>query len=120
MAKQLPKQSPTTRLGNTPAFVRAVKPYLAKDNLTQRDLAGASGLSEAMVSRMFKNLNGRGDTFELTERMVYKVALGLKLVRKGYWSLMEIAFPELFEALDSGETHTDLNITLNKKGKPPL
>ena len=52
--------------------------------------------------------------------MVYKVALGLKLGRKGYWSLMEIAFPELFEALDSGETHTDLNITLNKKGKPPL
>ena len=52
--------------------------------MTQRDLAGASGLSEAMVSRMFKNLNGRGDTFELTERMVYKVALGLKLGRKSY------------------------------------
>ena len=27
-----------------------------KDNLTQKDLAAISGLSEAMVSRMFKNL----------------------------------------------------------------
>ena len=120
MAKQMPKQSPTTRLGNTTVFVGAVKPHLTRKKMTQRDLAAKSGLSESMVSRMFKNLNGRGDTFDLTERMVYKVALGLKLGRKGYWSLMEIAFPELFEALDSGETHTDLNITLNKKGKPPL
>ncbi len=51
--------------------------------MTQRDLAAKSGLSESMVSRMFKNLNGRGDTFDLTERMVYKIALGLNLGKKG-------------------------------------
>ena len=120
MAKQLPKQSPTTRLGNTTAFVRAVKPYLAKENWTQKTLAAKSGLTEAMVSRMFRNSNGRGDTFDLTERMVYKIALGLKLGKKGYLELMEIAFPELFEALGCGLTHTHLKDMLNDSGKPPL
>ena len=120
MAKQLPKQSPTTRLGNTTAFVRAVKPYLAKENWTQKTLAAKSGLTEAMVSRMFRNSNGRGDTFDLTERMVYKIALGLKLGKNGYLELMEIAFPELFEALGCGLTHTHLKDMLNDSGKPPL
>ncbi len=120
MAKQQPKQSPTTRLGDTPAFARAVKKYLAKDNLTQRDLAAKSGLTEAMVSRMLKNLNGRGDTFDLTERMVYKVALGLNLGKQGYLDLMEIAFPEMFKALGCGHTYTHLIDTLNDNGKPPL
>ena len=116
----MPKQSPTTRLGNTTAFVRAVKPYLAKENWTQKTLAAKSGLTEAMVSRMFRNSNGRGDTFDLTERMVYKIALGLKLGKKGYLELMEIAFPELFEALGCGLTHTHLKDMLNDSGKPPL
>lgn len=120
MAKQLPKQSPTTRLGNTTAFVRAVKPYLAKENWTQKKLAAKSGLTEAMVSRMFRNSNGRGDTFDLTERMVYKIALGLNLGKKGYLELMEIAFPELFEALGCGLTYTHLTDMLNDNGKPPL
>lgn len=63
--------------------------------MTQRDLSAKSGLSESMVSKMFKILNGRGDTFDLTERMVYKVALGLNLGKQGYLALMEIAFPEM-------------------------
>ena len=120
MAKQLPKQSPTTRLGNTTAFVGAVKSYLTKKKMTQRDLAAKSGLSESMVSRMFKNLNGRGDTFDLTERMVYKIALGLNLGKNGYLELMEIAFPELFEALGCGRTYIHLTDMLNDNGKPPL
>ena len=119
MAKQVPKQSPTTRLGDTPAFASAVREYLAKDNLTQKTLAVKSGLSEAMVSRMLKNQNGRGDTFDLTERMVYKVALGLNLGKQGYLALMQIAFPEMFEALGSGQPYTYLVDTLNDKGKPP-
>ena len=120
MAKREPKQSPTTRLGNTTDFVRAVKPYLAKNEWTQKDLAEASGMTEAMISRMFRNDNGRGDTFNLTERMVYKIAAGLRIGRQGYWSLMEIAFPELFEALGQGDNPNRLNITLIDKGKPTL
>ena len=73
-----------------------------------------------MISRMFRNDNGRGDTFDLTERMVYKIAAGLQIGKKGYLELMEIAFPEMFEALDIGETPTCLNTTLMEKGKPIL
>lgn len=100
--------------------MRAVKPYLAKNEWTQKDLAEASGMTEAMISRMFRNDNGRGDTFDLTERMVYKIAAGLRIGRQGYWRLMEIAFPELFEALGQGDNPNCLNITLTEKGKPTL
>ena len=77
-------------------------------------------MSEAMISRMFRNDNGRGDTFDLTERMVYKIAAGLRIGRQGYWRLMEIAFPELFEALGQGDNPNRLNTTLMEKGKPTL
>jgi hypothetical protein len=40
--------------------------------------------------------------------MVYKIALGLNLGKKGYPELMEIAFPELFEALGCGLTYIHL------------
>ena len=120
MAKREPKQSPTTRLGNTTDFVSAVQVYLTKEKRTQKDLAEASNMSEAMISRMFRNDNGRGDTFNLTERMVYKIAAGLRIGRQGYWRLMEIAFPELFEALGQGDNPNRLNTTLMEKGKPTL
>ena len=120
MAKQLPKQSPTTRLGNTTAFVRAVRPYLAKENWTQKKLATASDMSEAMISRMFKNTNGRGDSFDLTERMVAKIAAGLCVGVEGYLILMEAAFPKYFEALRNKENTQCLNILLKSNGKPPL
>ena len=120
MAKREPNQSPTTRLGNTTDFVSAVQVYLTKEKWTQKDLAEASGMTEAMISRMFRNDNGRGDTFNLTERMVYKIAAGLRIGRQGYWRLMEIAFPELFEALGQGDNPNRLNTTLMEKGKPTL
>ena len=120
MAKREPKQSPTTRLGNTADFVGAVQQYLTKYKWNHRKLASTAGMSEAMISRMFRNDNGRGDTFDLTERMVYKIAAGLQIGKKGYLELMEIAFPEMFEALDKGETPTFLNTTLMDKGKPIL
>ena len=120
MAKREPKQSLTTRLGNTTDFVSAVQVYLTKEKWTQKDLAEASGMTEAMISRMFRNDNGRGDTFNLTERMVYKIAAGLRIGRQGYWRLMEISFPELFEALGQGDNPNCLNITLTEKGKPTL
>ena len=120
MAKQLPKQSPTTRLGNTTAFVRAVKPYLAEKNWTQKKLSTTSDMSEAMISRMFKNTNGRGDSFDLTERMVAKIAAGLCVGVEGYLILMEAAFSEYFEALRNKENTQCLNISLKSNGKPPL
>ena len=77
-------------------------------------------MTEAMISRMFRNDNGRGDSFNLTERMVYKIAADLRIGRQGYWRLMEIAFSELFVALGQGDNPNRLNITLMEKGKPKL
>ena len=120
MAKNKPRQSLTIRLGNTTDFVSAVQIYLTEYKWKQKDLAEASGMTETMISRMFRNDNGRGDSFDLTERMVYKIAAGLRLGRQGYLALMEIAFPELFDALGQGENPTILNIMLMEKGKPTL
>ena len=69
---------------------------------------------------MFRNDNGRGDTFDLTWQMVYRIAAALRIGRSGYHDLMDIAFPEMFEALDRGDPPSCLNITLTEKGKPPL
>ena len=75
MAQKLPEQSPAYKRGNTIAFVRVVKHYLAKYNWSQKDLAVNSGMSESMISRMFHNVNGKGDTFYLTPEMVMKIAI---------------------------------------------
>ena len=69
---------------------------------------------------MFRNDNGRGDSFDLTERMVFRIAAGLQIGKIGYQTLMETAFPELFDALEQGVTPNCLNITLTDNGKPPL
>ena len=69
---------------------------------------------------MFRNDNGRGDTFDLTWHMVYRIAAALRIGRSGFHDLMDIAFPEMCEALDRGDPPSCLNITLTEKGKPPL
>ena len=74
MVQNQPKQSRTPRLANVKNFVRVVKNYLAKYQWTQKDLAVAADMTEAMISRMFRDQNGRGDTFDLTPVMVMKIA----------------------------------------------
>ena len=74
MVQNQPKQSRTQRLGNVKNFVRVVKTYLARYQWTQKDLAVAADMTEAMISGMFRDQNGRGDTFDLTPVMVMKIA----------------------------------------------
>ena len=52
--------------------------------------------------------------------MVYRIAAALRIGRQGFLDLMDIAFPEMFEALDREDPPSCLNITLTEKGKPPL
>ena len=120
MVQNQPKQSRTQRLGNVMNFVRVVKTYLAKYQWTQKDLAVAADMTEAMISRMFRDQNGRGDTFDLTPVMVMKIACALKVGTEGYMKLMEAAYPEFVNALHSKERTMILNINLSEKGKPPL
>ncbi len=101
-------------------FVRAIKNYLAKYQWTQKNLAIAADMTEAMISRMFRDQNGRGDTFDLTPVMVMKIACALEVGTEGYMQLMKAAYPELLDALRSKERTMILNINLSEKGKPPL
>ena len=94
MVQNQPKQSRTQRLGDVKTFVRVVKSYLAKYQWTQKDLAIAADMTEAMVSRMFRDQNGRGETFDLTPVMVMKIACALEVGTEGYTQLMEAAYPE--------------------------
>ena len=120
MVQNQPKQSRTQRLGNVKNFVRVVNSYLAKYQWTQKDLAVAADMTEAMISRMFRDQNGRGDTFDLTPVMVMKIACALEVGTEGYMQLMEAAYPEFVDALRSKERTMILNINLSEKGKPPL
>ena len=114
------KSKQTARLGETKIFVRQVKKYLAKYQWSQKDLATAADMTEAMISRMFRDQNGRGDTFDLTPVMVMKIACALEVGTEGYMQLMEAAYPEFTDALRSKERTMILNINLSEKGKPPL
>lgn len=105
MAQKLPEQSPAYKRGNTIAFVRVVKHYLAKYDWSQKDLAVSSGMSESMISRMFHNVNGKGDTFYLTPEMVMKIAIGVMAGWEGYKQLMEAAFPAYTSALKNHENY---------------
>ena len=91
-----------------------------KQNLTQKDFAVVCDLSESMVSRMFKNDNGHGDSFDLQPYMVMKIACGLAIGWDGYRELMEAAFPEFMETLDDHLPATMMNCLLEERGKPRM
>ena len=80
----------------------------------------AADMTEAMISRMFRDQNGRGDTFDLTPVMVMKIACALEVGTEGYMKRMEAAYPEFTDALRNKERTMILNINLLEKGKPPL
>ena len=114
------KSKQTVRLGETKIFVRQVKRYLSKYQWSQKDLAIAADMTEAMISRMLRNNNGRGDSFDLTPEKVMKIACALEIGTEGYMLLMEAAYPEFVKALRNKERTLILNMNLIEKGKPPL
>lgn len=120
MDHRTPKQNPTPRIADNIRFIRVVKRYMSERNWTQKDLASACDLSESMVSRMFKNDNGHGDTFDLQPYMVMKITCGLAIGWDGYRELMEAAFPEFMETLDAHQPATMMNGLLEERGKPRM
>ena len=77
-------------------------------------------MTEAMISRMFHNDNGRGDSFNLTPEKVMNIACALEIGTGGYMLLMEAAYPEFIKALRNKERTIILNVNLLEIGKPPL
>ena len=83
--------------------------FLAKYDWSQKDLAVNSGMSETMISSMFHNVNGKGDTFYLTPEMVMKNAISVMAGWEGYIQLMEAAFPAYTSALKNRENYCTMN-----------
>ena len=75
MAFGEPKQSPGYRQQDISALARQIKADLKKFGMNQRELATASGIPEARLSRIL-----RGGKVRLTERDINQIALGLKII----------------------------------------
>lgn len=118
MAYRKPKQSPGYKRNEQSALARQIQADLQKLGMTQKELAAASGMPEARVSRIL-----RGGTVRLTEQDMNQLALGLKKTVAERDKLRYLAWPELYEidkALQAHEGIVSLNCRLVEKGFPLL
>ena len=114
MAYRKPKQSPGYKRNEQSALARQIQADLQKLGMTQKELAAASGMPEARVSRIL-----RGGTVRLTEQDMNQLALGLKKTVAERDKLRYLAWPELYEidkALQAHEGIVSLNCRLAEKG----
>lgn len=118
MAYRKPKQSPGYKRNEQSALARQIQADLKKLGMTQKELAAASGMPEARVSRIL-----RGGTVRLTEQDMNQLALGLRKTTAERDNLRYLAWPELYEidkALQAHEGIVSLNCRLAEKGFPLL
>ena len=118
MAYGKPKQSPGCKQQDISALARQIKADLKKFGMNQRELATASGIPEARLSRIL-----RGGKVRLTERDINQIALGLKKSTAERDKMRYLAWPELYEidkALQAHEGIVSLNCRLAEKGFPLL
>ena len=118
MAYRKPKQSPGYKRNEQSALARQIQADLQKLGMTQKELAAASGMPEARVSRIL-----RGGTVRLTEQDINQLALGLRKTTAERDNLRYLAWPELYEidkALQAHEGIVSLNCRLAEKGFPLL
>ena len=118
MAWKLPEQSPGYRQ-DISALARRIKAYLQKLGMKQKELATASGMPEARVSRIL-----RGGKVRLTEQDINQLALGLKMTTAERDELRYLAWPELYE-IDKALKRRDgcvflVNCELAEQGLPLL
>ena len=118
MAWKLPEQSPSYRQ-DISALARRIKAYLQKLGMKQKELAAASGMPEARVSRIL-----RGGKVRLTEQDINQLALGLKMTLAERDELRYLAWPELYE-IDKALKRRDgcvfrVNCELAEQGLPLL
>lgn len=91
MAWKQPEQSSGYRQ-DISALARRIKAYLQNLGMKQKELATASGMPEARVSRIL-----RGGQVRLTEQDINQLALGLKMTPAERDELRYLAWPELYE-----------------------
>ena len=76
-------------------FSDAVNRYLKTKRITQADLIRKSQLTRTTVSRICRNSNDKGSTYQPTDRIVMSVCVALGLDSKETKELFSLAFPYL-------------------------
>mgnify|MGYP005772391005 FL=1 len=119
MASGKPKQSPGDKQQDISALARQIKADLNKLGMTQKELATASGLPEARLSRIL-----RGGKVRLTERDINQLALGLRKSTAERDNMRYLAWPELY-VIDEALRRRDgcvfrVNCELAEQGIPLL
>ncbi|MBS6554455.1 MAG: helix-turn-helix transcriptional regulator, partial [Clostridium sp.] len=77
------------------SFSDSVKKYLKIKKMTQADLIRKSMLTRTTVSRICRNSNDKGSTYQPTDRIVMSVCVALGLDSKETKELFNLAFPYL-------------------------
>lgn len=89
--------------------------------MRQVDLAAASGLKPSKISRIIRDSDKPGDTYEITEMDINRISIALKWGKAGREKLRYAACPELAcydEALENHEGLVQLNCRLYDNGFP--
>lgn len=119
MATQQPKQSPN----QIETFSTLVKGLLREKGWNAALLAEESNLSKTTVSRMLRDSNDKGSTYQPTANIVIAVCLALKLDEAEWEKMILAAFPQMAiwrEGLQEHLSVHDVNCRLYEQGLPLL
>ena len=117
MAGKKPKQSSGYQEQKS-ALAGQIRDDLKRLGMTQRDLAAASGLPEARISRLLRNGH-----VTVTEQDINQLALGLGKTVQERDEMRYLAWPQLYyidQALAQSEDVISLNCRLYDAGLPLL
>ncbi len=119
MAHRTPKQSPGSAKNEQSALARQIQEDLQNLGMNQKELAAASCMPEARLSRIL-----RSGMVRLTEQDINQLALGLKKTTAERDNLRYLAWPELYE-IDKALKRCDgcvsvVNCKLAEQGLPLL
>lgn len=119
MAHRTPKQSPGSTKNEQSALARQIQEDLQNLGMTQKELAAASCMPEARLSRIL-----RSGMVRLSEQDINQLALGLKKTTAERDNLRYLAWPELYE-IDKALKRRDgcvsvVNCELAEQGLPLL
>ncbi len=119
MALHQPRQGPD----QSETFSTLVKDLLRERGWSAAFLARESNLSKTTVSRILRDSNDKGSTYQPTANIVTAVCLAFKLDIAGWEKMMMAAFPQMAVWREGFQEHLsvhDVNCRLYEEGLPLL
>lgn len=119
MAVQEPRQGP----GQSKTFSSLVNDLLRERGWSAAFLARESNLSKTTVSRILRDSNDKGSTYQPTGNIVVAVCFAFKLDEAGREKMMMAAFPQMAIWREGFQKHLsvhEVNCLLYEQGLPLL